>query len=259
MLRKRIIGTIVVKQGVAVQSIGFRRWLPIGTPTCLAENLDRWGADEIAILKIDRHEDGPDFELIRRISELGLSTPIAYGGGIRSAEDAARACREGVERIIITRALINDPGLGLEIIDYIGAQALIGCLPISVAENGAIKYFDYESKFLSSLSGSLLTAIASNTVSEWILMDVVNDGMMKGFNKKILRQFQELSSAPVLLFGGFCKAEYIRDYLMIENVQGILIGNSLNYTENTIHSIKSKLTGLPIRTYVQKTKEAFYA
>ena len=63
MLRKRLIGAIIVRKGWAVQSIGYKRWLPLGKPECLAENLDRWGADGIVVLCIDRENQGPDLEL----------------------------------------------------------------------------------------------------------------------------------------------------------------------------------------------------
>ena len=46
MIPKRLIGVVIVKDGWAVQSFGYRRWLPLGRPEVLVENLDRWGADE---------------------------------------------------------------------------------------------------------------------------------------------------------------------------------------------------------------------
>ena len=53
MLKKRIIGVVNVKDNIAVQSFGFNRYLPLGKPECLIENLDRWGADEIILNIID--------------------------------------------------------------------------------------------------------------------------------------------------------------------------------------------------------------
>jgi cyclase len=51
---KRLVGVITVKDGWAVQSIGYRRHLPMGRPEVVAENLDRWGVDEILLQCIDR-------------------------------------------------------------------------------------------------------------------------------------------------------------------------------------------------------------
>ena len=60
MINKRLAGVITVKDGWAVQSFGFRSYLPLGRPEVLAENLDRWGADEIILQCIDRGDLGPD-------------------------------------------------------------------------------------------------------------------------------------------------------------------------------------------------------
>lgn len=54
MLKKRLVGVITVRRGWAVQSFGYRRWLPLGKAEVLAQNLDRWGVDEIFVQAIDR-------------------------------------------------------------------------------------------------------------------------------------------------------------------------------------------------------------
>ena len=54
MVKKRLVGVITVKDGWAVQSFGYERYLPLGRPEVIAENLDRWGADEILLQCIDR-------------------------------------------------------------------------------------------------------------------------------------------------------------------------------------------------------------
>ena len=54
MIKKRIIGTVVVKNGIAVQSFSYGKYLPLGKPEIIIKNLDRWGVDEILINVIDR-------------------------------------------------------------------------------------------------------------------------------------------------------------------------------------------------------------
>ena len=89
MKKKRIIGVVTVKDGWAVQSFGYKRFLPLGKPEILAKNLDDWGADEILINDIDRTKKfkEPNFKLLEKISDLKLSTPIIYSGGIKNVDD----------------------------------------------------------------------------------------------------------------------------------------------------------------------------
>ena len=54
MLKKRIIGIVTVIENQAVQSIGYNKYLPLGSPEYQIENLDNWKIDEIIINCIDR-------------------------------------------------------------------------------------------------------------------------------------------------------------------------------------------------------------
>ena len=50
MLKKRVIATVVVKDGIVVQSINFKKFLPVGKPHIAIEYLNSWGIDEIVLL-----------------------------------------------------------------------------------------------------------------------------------------------------------------------------------------------------------------
>ena len=62
MLKKRLVGAVTIKNSMVVQSFGYNRYLPIGKPKVVVENLDRWGIDVIFIQVIDRSKNnlGPD-------------------------------------------------------------------------------------------------------------------------------------------------------------------------------------------------------
>ena len=108
MLRQRLLAAVTVKAGRAVQSMGYKRYLPLGDVACVVENLDRWGADGIVVLSIDRQLEGPDLKLLKRLSQLKLSTPLTYGwdsscstgscrGAIGSRETCDRSCTGRIE------------------------------------------------------------------------------------------------------------------------------------------------------------------
>ena len=63
MLKKRIIATIVVKEGIVVQSFQFNRYLPIGKPDIAVEFLNLWGIDEIILVDISAttNKRDPDY------------------------------------------------------------------------------------------------------------------------------------------------------------------------------------------------------
>ena len=103
MLKKRLIGVVIVKDGWAMQSFGYRRYLPLGRPEVMVQNLDRWGADEILIQCIDRsaYGLGPDLDVLDKISKLSIATPLIYAGGICGREDAVKVVKHGADRIMV--------------------------------------------------------------------------------------------------------------------------------------------------------------
>jgi imidazole glycerol phosphate synthase subunit HisF len=85
MLKTRIIAVLVVKGGIVVQSIGFKRYLPVGTPAIAVEHLNRWGVDEIVLLDID----ATSIPVIARFlwRSVGVSRkPMTSSGPFRSGQ-----------------------------------------------------------------------------------------------------------------------------------------------------------------------------
>ena len=95
MLKQRIIGAITILDGWAVQSMGYKRYLPLGRPEVIAKNLDRWGADEILVQCINRSKEnaGPDFKVLSQIANEGITTPLKYAGGIKNHQQAIKVIR----------------------------------------------------------------------------------------------------------------------------------------------------------------------
>ena len=145
MVKKRLIGLITIKNDLAVQSFSYNKYLPIGKPECLIENLDRWGADEILIQVIDRTKKdiGPDFELLKRIGQLKITTPLIYCGGIRNHIDAINVIKHGADRIIVDSLFRRNQKEIVKICESLGSQAIIASLPVLIIDN-EIYLFDYE-------------------------------------------------------------------------------------------------------------------
>lgn len=247
MLKKRLIGVVTVKDGWAVQSFGYRRYLPLGKPECLVENLDRWGADEILVQVIDRSVAGlgPDFELLARLGELGLATPLIYAGGIRTVIDGVRVIQLGADRIVVDALLREDLPAVRELSERLGAQALIASLPLSWQEN-ALAWFDYRTQLSFPISDAVLETIQSGVVSEVIISDWRHEGHPGGFEQRLVEEFL-LKGVPIIAFGGLSEYEQIRGLLQSPAVVAVAVGNFLSYREHAIQKFKVALAGMPLR------------
>lgn len=84
MLKKRIVAILVVKDGLVVQSMGFKRYLPVGQPSIAVEFLNHWGVDEIILLDISatQNKRPPDYDMVRsasincRVPAVQLTLPL---------------------------------------------------------------------------------------------------------------------------------------------------------------------------------------
>ena len=69
MLKKRLIATLLMRDGLIVQSIGFNRYLPIGRPRLPIEFVVKWDVDEIVLLDMSASPQGrgPDSEVLEML------------------------------------------------------------------------------------------------------------------------------------------------------------------------------------------------
>ncbi len=241
------MGVITVKSGWAVQSIGYQRYLPLGKPEILAENLDRWGADEIFLQCIDRsiQNIGPDFALLERVGKRGLGTPLIYGGGIRTVDEGVQAIKLGADRICIDALFCDAPEVVRDLTAKMGAQALIAALPLSI-EEGVLHWLDYRQRKIKPLDEGALTLLKEKAISEVLIMDWKNEGCPCGFDFQLLVQFP-LSDVPIIAFGGLSEVNQLRRALEQPHVVAVAVGNFLNYREHAVLNFKEQLTGLPLR------------
>ena len=253
MLRKRLLGAVVVRQGWAVQSFGYRRWLPLGKPECLVENLDRWGADGIVVLAIDRGDKGPDLQLIERLGALGLSTPLTYGGGIATEEHARAAVRAGAERLVLDSVLINNPKAVRVMASAVGVQALVAALPLLLGAAGEVEHLQHRTGSQCPLSSPIRELIANEHVSEVLVIDAAGEGVGKGFNTVLLQAVEAHTGLPLLAFGGMSNPSQIRPLLCRSQLAGVVVANALNYREHSIGYLKEALTDQSLRPHRQRS------
>lgn len=247
MLKKRLVGVITVKAGWAVQSFAYQRYLPLGRPEVLAENLDRWGADEIVLQCIDRlppHAE-PDYALIDRVARKGLGTPIIVAGGIRSVEHGIQVIKSGADRICIDALLHDAPEIVTELSNHLGAQALIAALPLSM-EADQLHWLDYRKQQQTALSDTLLGLLREKVISEALIIDWKHEGQANGFDFALLEHFP-LADVPLIAFGGLSEAHQLRRALSMPQVAAVAVGNFLNYHEHAIRAFKKQLGGLFLR------------
>src|SRR6185436_19271109 len=70
-----------------------------------------------------------------------LFIPLAVGGGIRSADDAAAAIDGGADKVSLNSAALSDPTLVTRLADRYGSQAIVVAIDAKRAKDGRFGVF----------------------------------------------------------------------------------------------------------------------
>ena len=253
MAFKRIIATVLVKDGLVVKSYGYQQWRPSGNLLTSLRNLDRWCVDEILVIDISRKEK-IDNEIIKQINEANISTPLIYGGGIRNIEDVFKVLEIGVDRILLEKLVIDQNFDEIKrISEYIGEQAIIASLTLSKFKSKFIpwsyKYQNLKNNYHVDLK-NLMKQINLLPISELFIIDERNEGKKSQFSLELsnLVDSLELSfSKKIIWFGGIDEV-IAKELIKRKDTVAVAFGNN-NYEEELfIPEIRKKII----------SKEKFY-
>jgi cyclase len=251
MVKKRVIGVVTVRGNLAVQSVSYNTYYPLGDPVLLAENLDRWGADEIFVQCIDRSIDakGPNFDLVSRISKAGISTPVMYGGGIGSVHDAVRVVNLGADRVVVDSLLWTDPTIVPQIARELGIQAIIGNLPVKFLHDQVI-WKNYNTGHEIPIDNSFRDVCPLDNIAEVVLTDYQHEGITLGFDERLTHALSVIDK-PGILFGGISDKSQIARLLDIPLVVAVASGNFLSHREHALQCLVDS-QHLRSRTYMKE-------
>ena len=131
MLRPRIIPCLLVHQGGLVKTQGFKEPKYVGDPINAVRIFNEKEADELMVLDIDAsvNKVAPDFALIAKLA-AECRMPLCYGGGVTTAEQAARIVDMGVEKVAVSAAAIINPSLIRKMAAAIGRQSVVAVLDV---------------------------------------------------------------------------------------------------------------------------------
>lgn len=259
MLKQRLIASLTLKNGMVVQSIGFHRYLPIGSLSVCVENLNRFGVDEIVIVDIDasREKRFIDTHLIEEATKSSF-VPITVAGGIESTEQIAFLLRSGADKIMINQAFWQTPHLVHDAAEIFGSQCVIVSLD---AYEGHC--YDYKAKTVRN--ETLLSAAkraADLGAGEILLNDVKRDGMRTGLDIKTITSLVQNLPIPLIAQGGVGHVKHIQEGLEIEGLCAVAVGNFFHFTEHSVTVAKGYMKAqknYPIRneTYANYKEHTF--
>jgi len=242
MLKKRVIATVLLMNGIVVQSVGFKKFLPIGKLRVVIEYLERWDIDEIVILDIGRSKGELAFdknEIIKSLNHCFI--PVAVGGGIKSIEGIKNALRMGADKVVINSSLYTNHTFLDEASKAFGRQCIVAGVDVVKLES------EYAVKIKSGMESvdvsfhKYLRFLEKNGAGEVLINSIDNDGKKGGFDLDLINASLKELDIPVIVVGGAGASRDFLDAFSNTEVDALAAGNMFHFTEHSVVAVKSFL------------------
>ncbi len=203
----RIIPCLDLNGGRVVKGIQFANLQDAGDPIELALKYVAEGASEITFLDVSATVEGRATTLDTLTAVAGeIDIPITVGGGVRSADDAAKLIEAGASKVSVNSAAIARPELLSEIASKVGSQALTLSIDARRGSGGATSGFEVTTH--GGQRGVDLDAVdwarqAQELGTGEILLNSIDaDGTKDGFDLEMLRAVREAVTCDLIASGG---------------------------------------------------------
>lgn len=190
-------------------------------PIEIARDFEMKGAKYIHLVDLEGAKDGttPNLHIVKQIAnETSLFTEI--GGGIRSMDTVRAYLENGVDRVILGTAAVNNPEFLKEAVDTYGERIAVG---VDVKDGYvAIKGWVEKSQYTCFEFCEKMQTLGVKTL---ICTDISKDGAMQGTNRELYRELSERFHIDITASGGVSSMEDIKA-LRALNLYGAIIGKA---------------------------------
>jgi cyclase len=212
MLKNRVIPSLLLKNGGLVKTTKFKDPKYVGDPINAIKIFNEKQVDELMVLDITASKEGrePNYSLIEQFAGECFM-PLAYGGGIRTVEQAKRLFASGVEKICLQTAALENPGLVTELADRFGSQSVMVSLDIKKNWLGNPQVFSASrEKTLSTNWLDLLHQLIKAGAGEVLLNAVDKDGTLSGPDLDLIQKASKAIEVPLIAVGGISSLDDIK-------------------------------------------------
>jgi len=182
MLRTRVIPCLLLKNDGLVKTLKFANPKYVGDPINAIRIFNDKEVDELIVLDIaaSRERREPNYELIEHFAGECFM-PLAYGGGVRTVEQAGRLFAIGVEKLCLQTAALDDASVITRIADRFGSQSVVAAIDVKKDWRGRRRlYRSANSETVSKPWQAHLREVVERGAGEVVVNAVDRDGTMSG-------------------------------------------------------------------------------
>lgn len=213
MFRPRVIPVLLLKGFGLVKTQKFSKPNYIGDPINAVRIFNDLEADELVFLDITATNENRiiSVDLVKKLGDEAYM-PFAVGGGIKTVDSIGEMFRAGAEKVILNSSVATDFSLISKASDTFGNQSIV--VSIDVKRNILGNYQVFINSGTKKINCSLLEyvkEVESAGAGEIFINSIDHDGMMNGYDLKLIKIVSDSVGIPVISAGG---ASCINDFIM---------------------------------------------
>lgn len=230
MLRPRIIPCLLLHKGGLFKTRLFKEPKYVGDPINAVRIFNEKEADELMVLDIDATRNGasPDFALITKLA-AECRMPLCYGGGVTTAEQAARLVDMGVEKVALSAAAIARPEVLTEMAAAVGRQSVVAVLDVRKRSGFFSRGYEvctHNATIAHKLEPVVLAKQLQDAgAGEIVINSIDRDGMMQGYDLDLASEVKRVLNVPLTVLGGAGTLDDMNDLVRRLGVVGAAAGS----------------------------------
>ncbi len=241
MVRKRLIVSLLLRNGLVVQSVNFQHTNIVGDPKVAIEFFNAWNADEIILLNVTRDDQSTAaFHQVLEHVAQHCFLPLTAGGWVRSLDDANRLLRHGADKIVVNTGAAQRPQLVTELARRFGSQCIVASIDVRQIDGEYQVFIDRGRVPLGSGPEEHASRLAAAGAGEIMLTSIDRDGSLRGYDLNLLAAVSEAVDIPVISFGGVGTWQHLVDGLEA-GADAVAAGNIFHFTEQSTRAAKNFL------------------
>jgi cyclase len=239
MFRPRIIPCLLLKEKGLVKTVQFNEPNYIGDPINAVRIFNDKEADELIFLNIMASKRTGFFKKVKKtqlpfdtISKISKEClmPLTYGGGVRTIEDIRRLFEIGVEKVAVNTYAFENPSFVQEAASIFGSQSIIVSIDAKLTTKGNYEvYINGGTKSTGVDPVSLAIKMESMGAGEIMINSIDRDGLMEGYDLKLINSVSDAVSIPVVACGGAGSLDDFRTTYLNSQASALAAGSIFVY------------------------------
>tara|TARA_Y100001954_G_C15828605_1_gene613623 strand:- start:6555 stop:7322 length:768 start_codon:yes stop_codon:yes gene_type:complete len=227
MFRPRVIPVLLLKDLGLVKGKKFKNYTYIGDPINAVKIFNDLGADELIFLDIEATNEKRliSMDFVKKVG-AEANMPFGVGGGICKINQIKEIIALGAEKVVLNTSAVNDFGFIESAVQEFGSSTVVVSVDVKKTFFKGLKVFTNSGRNSTNLDPlEHCMKMEELGVGEIILNSIDCDGMMNGYDLKLIENISKSISIPVVASCGAGKFDDFNEAIFRGKASAVAAGS----------------------------------